>query len=256
MKLNEYKEYEDLDSDNFSILDLKELEKDKEIQNLILLNQQMKYLQQQKRFALSRLAAEGISEKMFQAVLKVHKGILDSEMEEQLSDILNNSFEDKEELSFLLENKHKDFYKSSTVFDEFSGHKVQKVLVKDKLLSKRNIKKQKTPSQHITYVKQAKDYLDKSIKDKIDRELSEIRLQKAEAEILQLKLGQLRILGKLNEVEDIIEELPSALVNIEDTRKATAYLLKKNDKFSSEHIAKILNVTRQTINRWLREIRN
>lgn len=254
--MTDYDDYEDVELDNFNILDLKEIEKKKEVQNIVLINQQIKYLHQQKMHSLSKLAEEGASEKMFQAVLKAHRGILDSEIEMHLLDILNDSFEDKDELLFLLENKNKPFYKSSDVFDEHSKHKVQKALVKDKLLSKRSIKKQKTACQHITHVKQAKDHLDEAIKDKINREISESRLQKAEAEILQLKLDQLRILGKLNEVEDIVGKIPDALVGIDDTRKVIAYLLKNNEKFSSEHIAKILNVTRQTVNRWLKEIGN
>jgi len=256
MKRPDYLDYEDTDFDNFNITELKELERDKEVQNVIAINQQMKYLQQQKMYSLSKLAEEGISDKMFQAVSKVHKGILDSEIERHLSDILKESFEDKEELLFLLENKNKPFYKSSDIFDEYSSHKVQKVLVKDKLLSKRSIKKQKTAGQHITYVKQAKDSVDRiSVMQSELDELKELVLLN-KSDNLKLKIAYSKVSEKVSSIEDDLSETIRMLAGkINDQRKIQAFCMKQQDEsLSNQSIAKILGVSKRTIERWLLEL--
>lgn len=247
----DHSDYEDVDG----IFDLKSVPvptKDELLSSLISIEKQRKELDRQKRYLLSNIAEEGKSEKIYDAMLKVHKGILEADDSKAVSDIIADSLGDEDELKFLLENRNSNFYKSLEVFDKFSQHPEQKVLVKKKHINKRGMKRQKTPSQHISYVKDAKDTQSRFARMELELLKMQQQVTAQNTRLQMLEIKQAITYSKITKVDDSLSALAVELSNkVDDTRKITAYLLHKEKGVSADEISKVLSVPKRTIYRWI-----
>lgn len=247
-----YDEYENIES-SFDIAQVKDKERQQYLKDLFAIERQIKELNRQKVNTLASLAEDGKSERIYDAMLKVHKGILESDGSESVSDIISSSLETEEELTLLLENRNAKFYKSSEVFDEFKDHPEQKSLVKKKHINKRGIKKQKTPSQHISYVKDAKDTQSRLMRMELELLKMQQKVDLQNAKLVELEIKQTITESKLDNVDRDLSCLATDLCNkVDDVRKLTAYLMYTEKGMSVENISEVMQVPKRTLYRWIK----
>lgn len=249
-----YDEYESIES-TFDITQVKDKERQQYLKDLFAIERQIKELNRQKVNTLASLAEDGKSERIYDAMLKVHKGILESSPDDTLDDIIEVNLQDETEVKLLLDNKHSKFYSSAEIFDEFKHHPEQQALVKKKLLNKRNVKKSQTPNQHMTCVKDAKDIRNRF--DKLEADILMLKSKLSTQEAKSAKLEQLvsSIDNKVDKLDQDISCSSISLANqIDDIRKLNAYLMYKEQGITVDVIAKTLGVTQRTIYRWISKL--
>jgi hypothetical protein len=218
---------------------------------------------------LSAISDKEKAGKMLSAVMTAHEGIL--EREGTLDDVLDMSFEDKELLKFLIKNKNDRFYKGTEVMDQFKDHPMQKKLVKNKLVGRRELKKKVTAHQHMDYMHKAKSSYTKAMSTEERMHEFEARIQALETNQVilaanQISLGendhvllsnQLVITESQAELEEKVESISSIMEKLKGkeckVNKVHAYLMRKSGKNKSE-IAKAFAVTPRTVLNWVSEI--
>lgn len=233
--------------------EFQELQKQRLIDNV----RKQKTLEIEKRAILSSFADPEKKLKILDTVNTVWGKVLETNTEvHTVEDIVRLALE-RDTVLFFNENKYSNYFPSEVVFENHQEHPIQKTLVKDKHLGRRQVKKQKTPLQTINYV-----YGAKSASDKEQRlNALEESLQDAHNKITALAIGQLEIQSKLNslgsDVEEVSEELSRVQSMYKDRRKILAYiLLTTQQHLTTEEVAEQVGVKdKRTIFRWLYEFK-
>lgn len=252
--MQDYNEYEDTD-EVFSLSDIQDKTREEHLKELFEIERQIKELNRQKVSKLCNIAQEGKSDKVYDSVRKVHKGILESSGTESVYDILSSALNTEEELNFLLDNRNNRFYNSSDIFDEFKDHPEQKSLVKKKHLNKRGIKRQKTPSQHISYVKDAKDTQSRFLRLELELLSMKEKISIQDTRLQAVEIKQVLTEDKLDKVDIDLSCLATELSSkVDDVRKITAYIMYKEKKVSTALISKTMNIPTRTLQRWIKEL--
>lgn len=248
-------EYFDLDGleDTVSSITLtKEQQKQRQIEALSKTQAAINGLEWERLQILKGLADVEKNNKLYAAVSRAHKGILD--IDGELVDILKDCFsDDLDALEFLLKHRHDRFYKAKTVFEEHLEHPKQKELIKTKNVNIRGAKKNKTAQQHMTYMHTGKKNMNMQQQlDDLQRRLA-LNEQLTTNIIAQQTMLTDSLVSTQNDVKDIISKLSG---KITDTRKVSAYTVHKSDpSVTHSALAKMFGVQRRTIIRWLNEVK-
>ena len=119
---------------------------------------------------------------------------------------------------------------SKEVFERLEDHPIQKMLCRKKMLSKRLLKKSRTPKQHINTVWSSKMKYHESIR--IDKLEQDNRVMNAKIHALQVMIE--KGLGKSREVQ--------------------SYLMKEQG-LTNKQISDVMQVSVPTIKRWIAKVR-
>jgi hypothetical protein len=194
------------------------------------------------------------NDKVFDCVDKIWLGNLEVDTyEHSLEDIVNLSLECAEDVKFFDENKHKQFFPAVLVMEKHMDHPTQKMLMKEKLLGRRDVKKQKTPMQTIKMIYKVKS-------DSDQRE----RLKALEDVVSALQDRQSNfestITQKTAQIEDDVSILKNRLLDVRKVvkkpKKFQLYqLYAEDDGKTNQEMADILGVSLRTVKYWLKELR-
>lgn len=210
-----------------------------------------KVLQQTTFNILKTLADPEKRDKLFSAVCTVHKTILEEEnVNLEINAMLSQSFEEKDDLDFLLQNKHSKFYKAAEVFDRHVLHPVQKRLTKGRYIGRRTVKKQKTPMQHFNNLIEAKTKMSKDQRlEALEQAMEETRRTMA-----LLANNQAELAGQLDDTQKSLSKLSET---VKDLRKLKLYILLNNAKrvIPTKELAAKFEVSERTIKYWRKELR-
>lgn len=243
------KEYEDyLTSDEY---------KKQQIEQLIDNHRLIKSLSLQNKMILTSFSDCERSKKVYDFVKKVWVNVLDNNTAEySVEDIVNMSLETEENIQFLHDNKHKNYFPSGKVFDENSNHPVQKKLTKTKHLTKRGVNKQKTPMQTISYVYNAKSNSDRDARmEEMENRFKELDFKVTALAMNQIDIG-LEILKHQEEFKDVAERLSVVEDKIGDKKKLKLYALYTSTKKPTiKEMSKELDVSERTVKYWLKSLR-
>lgn len=256
-------DYFDLDEESLDDLEDKcdsvtlteKQKRDLQIEALTNNNREIRALQERQLLILQGLSDAEKINKLYDSVCKAHKGILYEDG--TLPEVLTACFDGElDELEFLLANRHTSFYKSSDVFLKYKDDPVQKDLVKNKAVSLRGVKKSKTAHQHMAYMHSGKDMY--SRQKKLEKQLDELQERLAMNEritssiLTQQTLLTECVVGVKGDMDELVHKLKG---KITDMRKAAAYnILKSDTKATNSSVAKVFNVDRKTIRKWVREV--
>lgn len=193
-----------------------------------------KMLAQEEIAIVSRYSNKERASKVYEMIVDLHGYIYECSIDEPqtLLDMIERFYNgDEEALEFFESNKHKSFYRSVQVYEQYADNDVQKKLKRDGRLNKRKIKKCNTANQHLTTVYEAKKGYDKDLRS-LD---TEHRLR-----VLEYKMAQVE--------EDLEATLKS--------KKEAAYkMYTDNKKLTYQDLGTIFDVSESTIKRWLRDVR-
>lgn len=210
-----------------------------------------KALQQTTFDILKTLADPEKRDKLFSAVCTVHKNILEEENANlEVSIVMQQSFDEKDDLDFLLQNKHSKFYKAAEVFDKHAEHPIQKSLTKGKYIGRRTVKKQKTPMQHFNNLIEAKTKMSKDQRlEALENSMEETRRMLALLANNQVDLAM--------QLDTTQKDLSTLQETVKDLRKLKLYVLICNSKKrqTNYQLANALNVSESSIKRWKKELR-
>lgn len=214
--------------------------------------QQQQVLKRNQMNILKAIADPEKRDKLFTAVCVVHKNILEEQDESiGIEDVMTHSFEKPEELSFLIENKHSKFYRSTDVLDTYEEHPVQKQLVKGKYIGRRLVKKQKTPMQHFNTLIEAKSKMSKDQRlEALEQGMEETRRMLA-----LLANNQLELASQLDTAKKSLDDLSKV---VKDLRKLKLYVLICNNKgktLTNKELATSLDISERTVKYWKKELR-
>jgi hypothetical protein len=227
--------------------ELEELARQAQLKELIRTNRLMKDLQRNQLQLLSAISDKEKAGKMLSAVMTAHEGIL--EREGTLDDVLDMSFEDKELLKFLIKNKNDRFYKGTEVMDQFKDHPMQKKLVKNKLVGRRELKKKVTAHQHMDYMHKAKSSYSKAMSTEERMTAFEARIQALETNQTILLANQITLEDNHNDLDykvDKLNELLSKLAGkIDKHGKIQAYFMSQ-EGVTKREICKTLFISKAT----------
>ena len=153
--IKEYQDYlEGDDYRNYQIARLKELHRESKIISLEKIN------------ILTSFSDSEKNKRLVEVVTDIWGGVLSTDTQNStIEDIVSMSVGAQEDIDLLKESKNKPNFPSGDVFDLHLEHPTQKKLTKTKHLSKRAVKKQKTPMQTISYVYNAKSNSDNGRKN-------------------------------------------------------------------------------------------
>lgn len=232
--------------------EFQELQKQRLVDNI----RKQKSLEMEKRAILSSFSDPEKKLKILDTVNTVWGKVLESNTEvHTVEDIVRLALE-RDTVLFFNENKYSNYFPSEVVFENHQEHPIQKSLVKDKHLGRRQVKKQKTPLQTINYVYGAKSASDK------EQRLRDIEqsLHEAKGMITILAVRQLELEGKITSNEENIDEVRSKLKTVEekyvDRRKVKFYMMYTDDNaLNLQQLSKELGVTVRTLQRWLKDFR-
>lgn len=199
------------------------------------------------------------NKKVLALMKRVHKALLESSLDVSLDIILTETLTE-EEFNFLMNNKNKRYYSSGEVFEEHKLHPIQKDLVKEGHLSKREINTKKTPNQHIIYLKGRKDLSEytKRMEERmnnLENELSVVQNGLISLHSNQMMLGSV-LAGVIESVNILALKLKD---KVKDARKVSAWVMKNTKKPDGKYpsyteVANALNMGRATVVRWIGEI--
>ncbi|AHX01107.1 hypothetical protein M316_0042 [Nitrincola phage 1M3-16] len=119
---------------------------------------------------------------------------------------------------------------SKEVFERLQDHPIQKMLCRKKMLSKRTLKKSRTPKQHINTVWSSKMKYHESIR--VDRLEQEHKVMSAKIHALQVMIEE--GLGKNKEIQSF---------------------LMKEQGLTNKQISEVMQVSVRTIKRWIAKVR-
>lgn len=248
--------YDDIQIPDTLVLSEQEL-KDLNIKKLIEINKEKRLLEQRARSILTALSDTEKRERIYEIVQKLHKAVLDddTELREILEEVL-----DSDDVEFYLQHKHEKFFRSADVFDKFVKHPVQKSMTKAKCLSKRKIKKQKTPSQHIEYMVLSKEIY--SLKRRMEVVESTVvalseKLEKQQIQINEQKANLIKQSRSLSaqESEQLSKEESLLISRAVHPQKIALYKTSvENNKLTQKELAKMFKITDRSVRNWLKEI--
>lgn len=210
-----------------------------------------KALQQTTFDILKTLADPEKRDKLFSAVCLVHKNILEEENANlEVSIVMQQSFDEKDDLDFLLQNKHSKFYKAAEVFDRHQEHPVQKSLTKGKYIGRRTVKKQKTPMQHFNNLIEAKTKMSKDQR----LEALENSMEETRSMMVLLANNQVELANQLGTAQ---KNLLTLQETVTDLRKLKLYILLTSSKkpVTTKELAKKFEVSERTIKYWRKQLR-
>ena len=217
-------------------------------------SRKIKNLTQQNINILSGCSDPELKRQFFEIVSNIYGEVLGADTEEhKLDDIITNTLGD-DELKLYSANKNKDYFPSGTVFEEHRNNPNQKVLVKEKLLGKREMNKQKTANTTLKFAYNAKKGFD--IKTRL------MNVEKALVEtqyvVNMLALNQIEMQEKIKENTLSVEEIQIKLgifkqkFDHEGKQKLYVELLTKGN-LGSKYFSEQLGVSQRTAKRWLLE---
>ena len=218
-------------------------DKDIALQKLVDNRKKARELERERKLICLLLSNPEQATKLEEAVSKAHEGILDCDTTD-IEKVLMVSFEDNPELyDFLIENKHKPFFKSGEVFDKFDSHEVQKRMKRSKMINRRTIKKSKTANQHIQTLWTSKATY-----------LKDLDFAKMKSTLCRLELQQ-----KITEmkISDLSSDLSLLASKVKDTKQLIAYKVYMDNRanFSYTDIAKMLDIPEGTLRRWVSKVK-
>lgn len=211
-----------------------------------------KALQQTTFDILKTLADPEKRDKLFSAVCTVHKNILEEENANlEVSIVMQQSFDEKDDLEFLLQNKHSKFYKTAEVFDRHQEHPIQKSLTKGKYIGRRTVKKQKTPMQHFNTLIEAKTKMSKDQR----LEALENSMEETRSMMVLLASNQAELANQLGSAQKSLLTLQET---VKDLRKLKLYILLKSSTkhVTTKELARRFEVSERTIKYWRKELRD
>lgn len=237
-----------------------------QVERLSETNRSIKLLNMEKLQILKGLSDSETNTKLLGVVKDVYTGVLERNAERvSVEDIINECLTE-DNVMFLNDNKNKPHFPSDKVFDHHIEHPVQKKLVKKKHMSKRALKKNKTPMQTIKYVHNAKksndiqDRLEALEQKMVDMEYSlsvlaasQVDVYKAQDKLEEAVQGMfVEIKYKLSEVERVLKIAQTK--KVEDKLKLySMYTSRKS--LTIREMSKELGVSERTVDYWLSELR-
>lgn len=203
-------------------------------QRLAEIYRNQKILKQEVFSIIGKYPNKERASKVYDMIVDLHGHIYECSYDESetLLDMIERFYNgDEESLEFFESNKHKAFYKSAQVYEQYADNDVQKKLKRSGKLNKSKMKKCNTANQHLNTVYESKRSYDKELLAADN----ERRLR-----VLELKMAQVE--------EDLNATLKS--------KKQAAYkMYTDNKKLTYQDLGVIFDVSDSTIKRWLREVR-
>lgn len=221
-----------------------------ERKRVIDLFRQRKSIDDQLLVSLSALADKEQSQEVYNIVHKLHGSVLNGDMISLEG--VNELLDDKQQELFHA-RKHKPFYKSAQIFDDYKDNPVQKVLVKTKKINKRKMKKDGNTAKH---------HLESIIQAKHIREM-EIRLAALEKKVDKIEAKTQvydKVIGKYLDYDIVRASLPENILDIlvkkdVSPAKIDLYALKyHNPRLSQPVLADLVDKTDRTVRNWLNEV--
>ena len=221
-------------------------------ERLIQINREKKALDMKARQILISLSDSEKRDRIFSIVEKMHKAILDNDME--FLELLKSELSE-EDVEFYTKHKHDGFFRSAEVFDKFLKHPVQKTMLKAKCISKRKVKKNKTANQHMEYMILSKEVHNLKIRQDV-LEKQQIALDRKflelERNLVDMRTNQSFLFSVTATLHDKLNYLLSCG---ESKDKVAAYSLKQeNPSLTQSEIATMFGVSRETVNRWFKSV--
>lgn len=204
-----------------------------------------------KRMLLLAALSDPVKNARMYAVLKsLHEAILNNDDMHEL--LAENIEEDDAEL--FARNKHNRFYKSKQLYLEFEDHPVQVDMQKKGAIGIRKIKKADTYNQHVSIMKEAKmNYLQQLLNERLLKEREE-----TDRKLMLMKFSIDEQLKELRDKQDALSEGQQKILKLIESgikeKKIAAMKLKLENGMTNTDIAKEMNVTRQTVVNWMKEM--
>lgn len=244
--IKEYQDYlEGDDYRNYQIARLKELHRESKIISLEKIN------------ILTSFSDSEKNKRLVEVVTDIWGGVLSTDTQNStIEDIVSMSVEAQEDIALLKESKNKPNFPSGDVFDLHLEHQTQKKLTKTKHLSKRAVKKQKTPMQTINYVYNAKSNSDRDGRLlEIEKQLADMDYKLSLLAVNQLDIG-VQVDNNTTEMIEIKQRLSLVEDKIKDDRKLKLYAIYTSKKEPNiNEMASEIGVSIRTIKYWLKELR-
>ena len=244
--IKEYQDYlEGDDYRNYQIARLKELHRESKIISLEKIN------------ILTSFSDSEKNKRLVEVVTDIWGGVLSTDTQNStIEDIVSMSVGAQEDIDLLKESKNKPNFPSGDVFDLHFEHPTQKKLTKTKYLSKRAVKKQKTPMQTISYVYNAKSNSDRDDRLlEIEKHLAEMDYKLSLLAVNQMSIGS-QVDTHSTEISLVKQRLSLVEDKIKDDRKLKLYALYTSEKkTTNSELSKEIGVNVRTIRRWLVELR-
>lgn len=202
---------------------------------------------------------EGKQQKLQKLVSIAHKGALEYEGTDLVGSI-KQSILNIDELDYFIDHGTDRFYRSGVVLKEYEDHPVQKKLIREKLLSRVEVKNSGTAFKHIKTILSAKsDYATKNEVQQLRKEIEAVRNElRAEREALQsvqaVQAAQGTVVSTLADALLVTRQnLNQITTQVTTTRKAQFLMLYNENKYSMSEISKILGVSRPTLYKWVKQ---
>lgn len=205
------------------------------------INSAEKALKQERKNIIISMSDPEKRDRLRNVVRNLHRAML--EKEGSFADIIESSVS-TEDVLFFLDNKHDKFTYGVNIFEEFIEHHIQKKLVSGGFMSKRDIKKQKSPYQHLKCVFDSNS--DMRTREDLENMKKSIAVSNSRLAAAEAMLNTLN-----SEIED---RATKAILNTKEWKKMEVVMLKmQNPNFTNVEISKITGVPRPTIIRWLKK---
>lgn len=218
-----------------------------EVKRMVIdLTREERDIKKRKIKLLSALSDKEKTKEIYDTVVKLHGAAIKGEVKDanEISVVL-----DEQEIGTFNKSKNENFYKSGEVMQEYSKDPNQLTLVKNKTMTRRGMKKQKTPNQHLLYVMKAKKDADllrrvEILEDKMRMvETKTYFYDRALLDYYQLDLDM------TNLPEDMLATLTARNIAAE---KIALYTLKYyNPKMSQASMSKLIGRSVRTVQTWL-----
>lgn len=206
---------------------------------------QQKELNRRKREIFIKLADPERGRKMFAAIDKLHKGILDYDGD--LDDVVMDILEDEGLFEFFKKYIHRPFFRSVEVFDNHRDNENQKRMVRGGYMMRNEFKRHTTAGHHVSTILKAKAM------DNLQKQVDELKMRVSQqgTQLNYLHSGMIEVADNVSVLNSVVLQNTE---NQEDTKIKLHKAKSDNPSLSFRKLGKMFGISKNTAMRWYKEI--